>query len=57
VLDTIRDCLDRSGTAYITVRRDLPREGRKGRGVWQSYVELPLAIEYESKAFAIYRMT
>jgi ATP adenylyltransferase len=27
--------------AYFTVRRDLPKTGKKGRGTWQRFVTLP----------------
>jgi hypothetical protein len=56
ILLTIRNLLLPRGRAYIAVRRDLPKEGRKGRGVWQRYVKLPLAIEHQDRSFAIYRM-
>lgn len=58
VLDIIRDSLEPGGSAFITVRRDLPSAGKKGRGagVWQRYVQLPLESMVENRNFAIYRM-
>jgi ATP adenylyltransferase len=56
VMKQLKSLLGPSGTAYITVRRDLPVDGRKGRGVWQRYVQLDLPLVYESKCFAIYEL-
>lgn len=40
VLLKLHDMLHYLGVAYIAVRRDLPHEGRCGRGVWQCNVKL-----------------
>lgn len=45
------------GVAYITVRRDIPEQGAKGRGgVWQRYVDLPgFELVKRTNSYAIYR--
>jgi len=40
ILEEIRALLAPGGTAYICVRRDLPKAGKAGRGCWQRYVVL-----------------
>ena len=40
ILAAVRGLLAPGGAAYISVRRDLPREGMQGRGCWQRYVTL-----------------
>lgn len=41
ILADIASLLTPSGKAYITVRRDLPPEGKPGRGCYQRNVSLP----------------
>jgi len=45
------------GDIFISVRRDLPKEGAKGRGCIQRYVECPEGFRtiYENSSFAIFR--
>ena len=45
------------GTAYVSVRRDIPVEGKIGRGCFQRYVILgnPWEVFYEDSSFAIYK--
>jgi SAM-dependent methyltransferase len=52
VLSNIRRKLKKNGTAYITVRRDIPREGTS-RTCW---VELDLPIVAVTKNFVTYSM-
>jgi hypothetical protein len=56
ILRTIRKLMTPGGRAFIAVRRDLPRCGKLGRGVWQRFVKLPLAIQHQDRNFAIYSM-
>jgi hypothetical protein len=44
VIEDALSYLDRDGAAAFAVRRDLPREGRQGRGCWQRYVELETGL-------------
>lgn len=56
VLMKINQILKPGGCAYIVVRRDLPLEGRQGRGCWQRYVRLNLPVVYEKNGnYIIYR--
>lgn len=57
ILKKIKGLLVKGGKAYISVRRDLPKNGKAGRGVWQKYVELPLPILEENSTFCIYEVT
>jgi len=54
LLRQIRDLLSEDGIAYIVVRRDLPKEGRAGRGCFQRYVELDTPKIREVAGYAIY---
>jgi hypothetical protein len=57
VLETIHSLLAVGGTAYITVRRDVKRDGYTSKGTYQCNVELELPIVKEVKgAFCIYKM-
>ena len=56
ILAELRSLLSVSGHAYVAVRRDLPREGRKGRGVWQRYVVLDEPLVREISTYAIYQV-
>lgn len=56
VLLKIRDLLSDKGTAYISVRRDLKKDGETSRG-FQRRVLLDLPIVFnKSGAFCIYKM-
>lgn len=54
ILKDIRSILGLMGQAFITVRRDLPREGRPGRDCFQRYVELNLPILHKTSWYCIY---
>jgi len=54
ILHTIQRLLVPQGQAYITVRRDLPAQGRPGRKCYQHYVLLDLPVIYETRAYCIY---
>jgi 2-polyprenyl-3-methyl-5-hydroxy-6-metoxy-1,4-benzoquinol methylase len=56
VLMSLLSRVKEGGTAFVTVRRDLPREGMKGRGCTQRWVECPEGFEIvkETKGFAIF---
>jgi hypothetical protein len=40
---------------YFAVRRDLPKEGKLGRGCWQRNVILDIPLLYECSTYAIYK--
>jgi len=44
------------GRAFFSVRRDLPREGKSGRGCYQRFVTLDLPLITENGSFAVYEM-
>jgi len=54
VLSAIQDNLKGNGLGYITVRRDLPKQGKMGKGCFQSYVMLDLPIVKETSSYCIY---
>ena len=54
VLRQLKELLTEDGTAYIAVRRDLPKEGKPGRGCYQRYVELDAQKVRETSGYAIY---
>jgi ATP adenylyltransferase len=56
VLVSLLSHVKEGGTAFVTVRRDLPREGMKGKGCTQRWVECPEGFEIvkETKGFAIF---
>lgn len=56
VLARIRRLLAPGGTAYITVRRDLPKTGKTGRGTFQRFVILRLPSVRKTSGYEIYRM-
>ena len=56
IIRHIRFLLKPNGVAYIAVRRDLPRAGRKGRSVEQRYVELDFPVYSETSTYAIYQV-
>lgn len=57
VLKDIQSYLAENGIAYITIRRDVEREGWTSRGTYQENVRLDLPILYENSKFAIYKLT
>ena len=57
IIEDITSLLAPGGIAYVAVRRDLPVEGRKGRGVHQRYVTLDWPLLYQNSTFAIYHYT
>ena len=54
ILADIRRLLRAGGTAYVTVRRDLPRAGKTGRGTVQRYVVLKLPSVRRTAGYEIY---
>ena len=54
ILAEIKSLLSPGGTAYFAVRRDLPRTGRSGRGVYQRYVLLGLPSIRRTSGHEIY---
>jgi len=48
----IQSYLRKNGNAYVTVRRDVPREGTFS----QRWIELPFVSEHKTSAFEIYRI-
>ena len=58
VIAKIHSLLNQSGVAYITVRRDVKKEGFTKKGTYQRNVVLDLPIEFEKKnQFCIYKLT
>ena len=58
VVDKIWNLLAPDGVAYITVRRDVKKEGLTSRGTFQRNVVLNFIIEFEKKnQFCIYKLT
>ncbi len=54
ILKTIRELGD---IQYVAVRRDLPQQGKPGRGCYQRYVTLSkAAVVTENKGFCLYRL-
>ena len=56
VLHAIRWLLAPGGAGYVTVRRDLPKDGRPGRGCRQHYVELDLPMWRKTSRLATYKV-
>ena len=56
VLAKIRRLLKSGGRAYITVRRDLPKSGKVGRGTFQRYVVLNLPSVRKTTGYEMYVM-
>ena len=54
VIRKVQGLLAPGGIAYFSVRRDLPKEGKAGRGTYQRYVVLPFNIVHETSARVIY---
>lgn len=57
ILQTISSLLKKNGTAYITVRRDIPINGKQGRNCRQRYVILSkLMCIRNISSYAIYKL-
>lgn len=56
ILAHIQDLLAPDGVAYITVRRNLKRNGFTSKGTYQRIVRLNLPIVEENSDYCIYRM-
>lgn len=56
VLNDLHMRLERGGTAFITVRRDLKEDGYTAKRTYQRMVYLPLPIVHETKGYAIYAL-
>ena len=54
ILEKIPSHLVPGGHAYLAVRRDLPKEGKQGRGVFQRFVVLDLPVLAQNSGYAIY---
>ena len=54
VIEEIKSLLVHCGFAYITVRRDIKREGYTKRGTFQRNVKVNLPILKENKNFCMY---
>ena len=58
IIEKIRSMLIDDGVAYISVRRDIKKEGLTSKGTFQRNVVLDLPVLYEKKkSFAIYKLT
>jgi len=58
VVETIKKKLKKKGTAYITVRRDIKKEGVTSKGTYQENIILDLPILKEKKGgYCIYILT
>lgn len=57
VIESIRELLTDDGKAYITVRRDIKKEGITSRGTHQYMVYLDEPLLYENSNFALYEIT
>lgn len=57
VLEKIDGYLNQGGMAFVSVRRDVPREGVQGRDAWQRWVECPEGYDvvFEGTGFATFR--
>jgi hypothetical protein len=57
IISKIRSLLSDDGIAYITVRRDIKREGMTSRGLQRNvFLDLPIVKEYKNN-FCIYKLT
>jgi hypothetical protein len=56
LLTQILDLLRKDGTAYVTVRNDLKREGYTSRGTYQRFVDLPYPIIKKTAGFTIFQV-
>lgn len=58
ILNDVHALLTEGGTAYFTVRRDIPRSGKPGRNCFQHYIILdqPYFCIREISSYAIYKL-
>ncbi len=56
IIQDIKRHLKKNGKAYVAVRRNVPKEGKLGRGVWQRYCNLSVPILDENRDRVIYRL-
>lgn len=56
VIDQITSLLNPGGIAYITVRRDVKRDGFTKRGTYQRMVTLNAEVIVENNGFCIYKL-
>lgn len=56
VIRKIRALLEEGGKAYLTVRRDIPKEGKPGKGCFQRYVVLDYNTLKRNSSFEIYEI-
>jgi ATP adenylyltransferase len=56
ILRTIQDLLAPGGRAYLTVRRDLGGQDKKGRGTTQRHVELDLPVLQKRQGYCTYEL-
>ncbi len=54
VIDKLKSLLKNKGTCYITVRRDIIKEGCTSKGTYQKNIVLNLPTLVENKSFCIY---
>lgn len=57
ILSKIRHLLADNGVAYLTVRRDIVREGHTSKGTYQYNVKLNLPIVKENSRYCIYKLS
>ena len=57
ILKKIKALLADNGTAYITVRRNIKKEGFTSKGTYQRNVKLKLPVVTENSSFCIYKLT
>lgn len=57
VIESIRQLLTYDGKAYISVRRDIKKEGITSKGTYQYMVYLNETVLYENSSFALYEIT
>ena len=56
ILERIKFLLHPAGVAYITVRRDIKKEGINKRGTYQRNVVLNLPVVRETSTYCIYKL-
>ena len=56
IVESIKSLLKKDGKAYLTVRRDIKKEGLTSRGL-QRNVHLDLDVLKENSSFCIYELS
>ena len=56
ILFRIKSCLREGCCAYITVRRDITKEGYTSRGTFQRNVTLGLPVVHKTSGYCIYKL-